>query len=731
MTLTQQFILVSILPASFVFLAFYSLHHRQRRPRVNRRWLLTLLAAAVWSSSALSFYGGRTMSDYAAYYWRLVGTYALSLVPLLLLVTIIVVVNGATSRARITVWLSALLWLAAVALDLGWMYEIPTWRLSSQVVTHFEIWAAVWLTSWLLPSVAAWFLAQRAARQAPGPLYRNQLNYWLLSVTFFIIGTGLGLTRDLVWQQLGAMVAILGGIIGTVALTRGRLPDLRLAVQRLTGRLLGATIIVALTWWALTFVGQTTLDSITTLGVVFPSVLFATAVVVIYHVISRLTNRLFLPAAVRPRIDVQEQFAAANTLLAPEPLAQLTLRLIQSSLSTKDAWIMRVEEGPGGRTILRPLVSLQADIPQTVAFRDRSPFIEYLRRYAEPLSQYDIDNGFGPFVDLTADERQLLQQWHRAIYAPLQTGQRLLGLIGVGAKYSDEQYEDGDIAVLQEIAVYISPLLAHTMTIASLQRLSDEHYEQHQELIRSRTYLSELTSFYSAFTNLLSPELRRPVDSIERELIHLRRRQAEDPDIMACLEAVEHELEHLKKLLTALLRGAIRVQEQGDFQFELVRIDEIIRQAMHHLSAMAEARRVQIDLLVAGGLRPVYGDPRPLTEAFQQLIHNAIKFNKIGGKVTVECTLDGSELVVHIIDNGVGLPDERLTQVLTEFTSLEELSANRARGSGMGIPLARFIIRAHGGRLQATSRHGAGSTFSVYLPVVFEQPSNGGATERV
>jgi signal transduction histidine kinase len=334
------------------------------------------------------------------------------------------------------------------------------------------------------------------------------------------------------------------------------------------------------------------------------------------------------------------------------------------------------------------------------------------------------------FRALTDPERQQLHDWQRAVYAPLLAGQRLVGLVGVGAKYSDEQYENRDLAALQEIAHTFSPLLAHTMIVDSLQRMSDQLFERNQELARSQTYLRELTVLYSDFLDLLSPELRRPFDPVEQEIMHLRQELAEDQRLVACLGKVEEEIDSLKSLLNGILQHAIRVQAQNDFTFDLVNVDELIRQAIHNLAAMADARRVQVDLVTAGGLRPVYGDPRPLTEAVQQLIHNAIKFNKIGGKVIIECLQDGAEMAVNVIDNGVGLPDERLAQVLTGFANVEQLRSNPARGTGLGLPLARFIVQAHGGRLQATSKYGAGSTFTIYLPVVFEKPRDRGAVAR-
>ena len=70
------------------------------------------------------------------------------------------------------------------------------------------------------------------------------------------------------------------------------------------------------------------------------------------------------------------------------------------------------------------------------------------------------------------------------------------------------------------------------------------------------------------------------------------------------------------------------MQKQDRYHFELVNADELIRQALHNLAAMAEARKVEVELVIVGNLRPVFGNPGPLTEAIQQLVHNAIKFRR-------------------------------------------------------------------------------------------------------
>jgi signal transduction histidine kinase len=150
-------------------------------------------------------------------------------------------------------------------------------------------------------------------------------------------------------------------------------------------------------------------------------------------------------------------------------------------------------------------------------------------------------------------------------------------------------------------------------------------------------------------------------------------------------------------------------------------MDEIIRQAIQNLSAMAKARRVQVELAVVGNLRPAYGDPEKLVEAVQHLLHNAIKFNKIGGQVRIECSSDGLEVAVDVIDNGVGIPGEKVDTVWDGVPKPDLKASGNGRQLGMGLVLTRFIVQAHGGRVDLSSKHGAGSTFSIYLPTALEE----------
>jgi signal transduction histidine kinase len=407
-----------------------------------------------------------------------------------------------------------------------------------------------------------------------------------------------------------------------------------------------------------------------------------------------------------------------NGLLEPDVVGQYILNLVHSHMEVEDAWIMMAETGPGGKVLFRPLANQKEIMLHPAVFEVDSPFIQHLRQNAMPLTQYDIDTHTN-FGRLPEKERQIIQRWQRMAFVSLKTGSHLTGLLALGRKVFDQPYNRSDFDTLQNIAVQISPFLAQARQLDNLHQLNKHVFHQNQELSRDKHYLLELVALNNKFLDFISPELRQPLSEIETELRALEHTASYDEDSEK-LGGLAEEASRVKGLINGLIHAVSRVEKQNKFANELVHMDETIRQAIRQLSAMAEARRVEVELVVIGNLRPTYGDPEKLVEAVQHLLHNAIKFNKIGGQVRIECSSDGSELAVDIIDTGVGMPDERLETDWDGLSSLDLKSASNVKQLGMGLILTRFIIQAHGGWVEVTSKHGAGSTFSIYLPTALE-----------
>jgi signal transduction histidine kinase len=724
MTLTQQFLIISILPFSFLGMVVYVWRYEVPRRQVLVRWTLTLIAAAIWTSNVLRFYGGVTFSSSLVFTWGIVGSYGFGMTALGILLTTLVHLNIPHSQGRIAVGLSIFLWLASLGLDPSiWPYQIPDFTLARQAIRHFDLWASVWIASWLMPIISAWILAQQTKAKYPISLYRNQVHYWLLVLTLFITGGVLASIRQTdqpVWQEVSVLFIILAAFSGSVSIVRSQLTDLQLAVRQVLSRLSGTLILFGLTWAALSFTVQAITnrptDTDPNLLLTLAAALFAGLFIITYRIVNAITQRLFLPSPARRETAMTSYTNAVGNLPEPAQIGQLFLRIIQSSLSVDDAWIFVAEDGIGGRLVLRPLASLDTQPPDSVDFDSNSPFVSHLRKNASPLVQYDIDV-LSAFDDLSETERAMLTEWQRVIFTPLSAGDRLVGVLAQGAKHTGESYDRRDLELLKSLAEQISPLLAQAQNLASLHRINDYLFQQNQELARKNTHLSELSHLHARFSGLISPDLRQPFSAIGAKLHELQENLADDEAHQQFVADLQQHINDLKASIDHLINSSAHIQQRDAFNFRPVRLDEIIQRVIRSLSTMAEARQVQVEFEPDSSVPHVLGDEQQLKEAVQHLLHNAIKFSNIGGVIQLDYALADGDVCLHVIDGGVGIPEEHLDSI---WSGLAEARDDGSQRNGLGLALTQFIIAAHGGYVKAQSEPDSGSMFSIYLPMLLE-----------
>jgi len=115
----------------------------------------------------------------------------------------------------------------------------------------------------------------------------------------------------------------------------------------------------------------------------------------------------------------------------------------------------------------------------------------------------------------------------------------------------------------------------------------------------------------------------------------------------------------------------------------------------------------------------VAGDRQMLTEALDNLLNNAVKFNSRGGQVKVRLGAEPEFVHIEIADTGVGIPPDKLPRVFERFYQVNGTTRRPFGGAGVGLALVRRIVVAHGGRVWAESAGpGQGSTFHIALPTV-------------
>jgi two-component system sensor histidine kinase VicK len=122
--------------------------------------------------------------------------------------------------------------------------------------------------------------------------------------------------------------------------------------------------------------------------------------------------------------------------------------------------------------------------------------------------------------------------------------------------------------------------------------------------------------------------------------------------------------------------------------------------------------------LEGGGLVEI--DVQRIEQAVLILIDNAVKYGPPGGTVTLGASVISSELRISVEDRGPGIPREELPRIFERFYRLDKARSRKLGGTGLGLPIARTIVEAHGGRIYATSRPGKGTKMLLCLPLLAE-----------
>ncbi|MHB2016143.1 MAG: response regulator [Candidatus Xenobia bacterium] len=229
--------------------------------------------------------------------------------------------------------------------------------------------------------------------------------------------------------------------------------------------------------------------------------------------------------------------------------------------------------------------------------------------------------------------------------------------------------------------------------------------------------LKELDRLKSEFLNTVSHELRTPLTSIKAFSEILLDNQGEDPEVMVeFLSIINQESDRLTRLINNLL-DLSRI-EAGQMQWDKVpvAIDQVIASCVTATRSLVDKKSLQLEVDVKPGLLTL-GDEDKLIQVFTNLISNAIKFTPASGRLWITGkAVSDNELEVAVRDSGIGIPPEFHERIFEKFQQVDTSSTREAKGSGLGLPIVRSIVEAHGGRVTVESAAGQGSTFFVRLP---------------
>ncbi len=210
-------------------------------------------------------------------------------------------------------------------------------------------------------------------------------------------------------------------------------------------------------------------------------------------------------------------------------------------------------------------------------------------------------------------------------------------------------------------------------------------------------------------------DLRTPLTALRGTIEVALRAERSGPEYRRVLASSLEDVAHLIRLAEDLL-ALSRATEGALPPRTPVELEAVVRDVLGVATRLAEARGVTVRLAESAPLT-VLGDAPALRRAVMKLVENAVRYTPAGGKVEIGLQREGAWALVTVADTGVGMSAADLERIFEPFVRLDDARARDTGGAGLGLAIARAVVAAHGGAIGAVSTPGAGSTFTIRLPL--------------
>lgn len=250
-------------------------------------------------------------------------------------------------------------------------------------------------------------------------------------------------------------------------------------------------------------------------------------------------------------------------------------------------------------------------------------------------------------------------------------------------------------------------------------RFKDSGINEVTVIIRDVTGWARLEQMKSDFINRASHELRTPIATMLL-MVNLIDNGTTPAEFKEFWDILKYEINNERRLVENLLNVGRMESGQIDLHFAMVEITRLLNQVAGQFEMPARDKNITISIQM--NLEPaeevlVNADENALTQAFVNLLGNAIKFTPEGGNVKFSLQRKDSGVEVSISDTGIGIPGEDLPLLFTRFFRGSNAIKNEIQGTGIGLFIVQSIIEKHRGKIKVRSKVGEGSQFNIWLPI--------------
>ncbi len=290
----------------------------------------------------------------------------------------------------------------------------------------------------------------------------------------------------------------------------------------------------------------------------------------------------------------------------------------------------------------------------------------------------------------------------RAVLAtPIATQEKKYGVLVLETLNASEAFAEDDLPFIQTLADLIALAIDRHYLEAQLGTLRDAR--------RTEYLRAEIMA-------ILSHELRIPLSAIKGYSTALQLDEVEwgKEKQQEFLGLIENECDNMQVMLTEILDSSLIEVEQLNLALEPVRLHQLAADVAQEAQRRTQNHHIVVDLPLDFPIVEV--DRRWIRQVFRNILENAVRYSPEGGLIVIHGEIRPADVVISIADEGIGISPEDQIPIFEKYFRVRAATSYHVGGTGLGLPIARAIVEAHGGRIWLDSKLGEGSTVSFSLP---------------
>ncbi len=655
-------------------------------------------------------------------------------------------------KGSVSVWFGlAAAWLIILPiLESNWL-PLPEWVLSNPLWLNVGRGTAfgAMVVGWGIFMLSATFSTVIVYARMRQPLHRNRIAYWVLALELIIGGAALFfVTIDVRFEPLSSGLYLLGALSAAYAVLTHRLFDMRQAMRRVVSYLTGTFLMIVLYSGAFViahYLFQTIPGYNPWLIGIALALILSIFFDPLLRLIRRLVQRLFMGRGYSASSTLREYSTSISNILALEQLATVAVGLISEALEIRHGSLFVVHheeekvEGEGDYFHLRGVRGMGMGEDQVLFDLPASnPVAGHMRQSYSPLTQYDVDL-HPDFQNITPEEREWFISLNADVYVPIYAKGEWIGFLALGSKQSGSRYFDDELVLLSTLADQTAVALENARLFEDLRARTVEIEQLNEDLAEANRELILMDQAKSDFIDIASHELRTPLTQVRgytdilKEMIDANSLTPKSGGKLT--QGLKKAAEHLEEIINTMFDVAQIDTATLELTLFPEPIASIVNDAVSTWATALEERNLTLTVEGLANLPVTLADSKRLVQAFAHLIQNAIKYTPDGGQIQIsghmrEWTLPQDQSIeIVVADTGIGIAAHDLERIFEKFYRVGDSllhSTGKTKfmgaGPGLGLTIARGIIKAHDGSIWAESPGRdeeicPGSKFHVVLPV--------------